>query len=222
MRGRASEHLSLLKERREEDLRPLLSCLLLWSVDVDGQYQDVLGPARRGEPPLVILCRAVSQLERLPIPIGPLENEVGRVLSFGGLSQSYREREEILSGDEVQVTQHAEVLSMILGPPLMSCGNLSIEPVEGLQQVVSILEEDGVTWPEENLVDLVDHHFIHGRRIPSPAQAHGRLQAGDVERRSRLRRELNGGPTPRQLELPAVLAGGGLGVGREWRRHGML
>lgn len=50
----------------------------------------------------------------------------------------------------------------------MSRGNRLVELVEGLQQVVAILEGDRVTWSEEDFVDVVDHALplIMGRRIP--------------------------------------------------------
>jgi hypothetical protein len=61
---------------------------------------------------------------------------------------------------------------MVLGSSFMSRGNLLVEPVEGLQQVVPILKEDGLTWSEENLVDLVEHDSIHGEENTIPCYRH--------------------------------------------------
>jgi hypothetical protein len=46
---------------------------------------------------------------------------------------------------------------MIPFPSFMPRGNPLVELVEGLQQVVAILEVDRVTWSEEDFVDVVDH-----------------------------------------------------------------
>ncbi len=68
----------------------------------------------------------------------------------------------------------------------MSRRNRLVESVEGLQQVVPIRKEDGLTWFEENLVDLVGHGSIHGEEstIPVPRHTAG-CKAGGAERWNR-------------------------------------
>ncbi len=53
----------------------------------------------------------------------------------------------------------------------MSRGNRLVESVEDLQQLVPILEADGLTGSEDDLVDLVDRDSIHGQEntIPRPS-----------------------------------------------------
>lgn len=131
----------------------------------------VFGPARRGEPPLVLLCRAVSQLERLPPPIRLLENEVWRVLPLWGfLRVTGRDR----IGDPLRRRNAGNAACRSVpddpGPSFMPRWNPLVEPVEGLQQVVAILEVDRLTWSEEDFIDLVGPDSIHREEdtIPYP------------------------------------------------------
>jgi hypothetical protein len=51
------------------------------------------------------------------------------------------------------------VFAMISAPAFMPRGNRLVELVEGLEQMVAILEVDRMTWSEKDLVDVVDHRL---------------------------------------------------------------
>ena len=53
----------------------------------------------------------------------------------------------------------------------MARGDRLVEPIEGLQQMVPILEGDGLTWSEEDLIELMGHDFIHREENTIPYQS---------------------------------------------------